>query len=101
MPRSPFYGQVAERALHRCQYCRAPEWLFNKEFEVEHVIPESLGGKTELVNLVLACRACNGAKGQATQAVDPVAGLTERLFHPLTDQWDEHFRVAVPSATIV
>jgi hypothetical protein len=32
----------------------APERLFNKEFEVEHVDPEALGGATVLDNLVLA-----------------------------------------------
>jgi hypothetical protein len=35
MPRNPNYGTVAERARHRCQYCLAPERIFNKEWD-EH-----------------------------------------------------------------
>jgi hypothetical protein len=100
MPCSPHYAQVAERAAHRCQYCLAPERLFNKEFEVEHVDPEGRGGPTVLENLVLACRACNGAKGVATLAVDPATGVVVALFHPLRDRWDDHFRLVVPSAMI-
>ena len=33
-----FYSEVAERAGHRCEYCRAPEVVFNFPFEVEHII---------------------------------------------------------------
>ena len=40
-PRYPF---VAERAAHRCEYCRAPEAIFNFPFEVEHIIPLSRDG---------------------------------------------------------
>ena len=38
---NPFYTQVADRAEHRCEYCRAPELAFNFPFEVEHLIPKS------------------------------------------------------------
>jgi len=33
------YAQVALRAGHQCEYCRAPEVVFNFPFEVEHIIP--------------------------------------------------------------
>jgi hypothetical protein len=53
------YGEVAERAGHRCEYCRAPEVIFNLPFEVEHIVPtpeERIDGQA---NLALACRSCN------------------------------------------
>jgi hypothetical protein len=31
-----FYTLVADRAAHRCEYCHAPELVFNFPFEVEH-----------------------------------------------------------------
>jgi len=36
---NPHYPLVAERAGHRCEYCHAPETIFNVPFEVEHFIP--------------------------------------------------------------
>lgn len=36
---NPRYGQVAFRAEHRCEYCHAPEAVFNFPFEVEHITP--------------------------------------------------------------
>jgi hypothetical protein len=35
---NPHYQQVARRANHRCEYCHAPEAVFNFPFEVEHII---------------------------------------------------------------
>ena len=35
---NPRYSAVAERAGHRCEYCGAPEVVFNFPFEVEHII---------------------------------------------------------------
>jgi hypothetical protein len=34
---NPHYRVVAQRAGHRCEYCRAPEAVFNFPFEVEHI----------------------------------------------------------------
>ncbi len=56
------YPFVARRARHRCEYCHAPESLFNFPFEVEHVVPRSHDGGDDEANLALACRACNVAK---------------------------------------
>jgi HNH endonuclease len=47
------YPSVSGRARHRCEYCRAPEAIFNFPFEVEHIIPLSHGGIDE-ANLALA-----------------------------------------------
>lgn len=51
---NPRYPHVAERARHRCEYCLAPEAVFNFPFEVEHVIPAGRGGTDEEFNFALA-----------------------------------------------
>ena len=54
---NPHYTAVAERAAHRCEYCHAPEAIFNFSFEVEHVMPTSREGTDDITNLALACTA--------------------------------------------
>ena len=41
---NPNYPLVAERAGHRCEYCHAPEAIFNVPFEVDHIMPLAKGG---------------------------------------------------------
>lgn len=57
------YPPVSRRAAHRCEYCLAPEAIFNFPFEVEHVVPISQNGIDEEANFALACRSCNIHKG--------------------------------------
>lgn len=45
----------------RCEGC--PNFFFEEELTVDHVIPWSKGGRTELSNAQLLCRACNSKKG--------------------------------------
>jgi hypothetical protein len=85
------YAFVAERAAHRCEYCRAPESIFNFLLEVEHIVPRSQGGRDEDTNLALACRACNLLKGDHLTGEDDITGEFVRLFHPRKDVWEEHF----------
>ena len=88
---NPNYTFVAERASHRCEYCRAPESVFNSRFEVEHIWPQAHGGTDSYANLALACRACNGFKLAFTEGVDSETGERAPLFHPRQDRWEEHF----------
>lgn len=88
---SPYYASVARRAAHRCEYCHAPELVFNFRFEVEHVIPVSQGGDDDESNLALACRSCNLYKGAELDGIDSTSGEIVRLFHPRLDRWHEHF----------
>jgi hypothetical protein len=97
---NPLYAPVARRAGHRCEYCRAPEVVFNSTFEVEHVFPTSRGGSDDLENLALACRACNSHKGDVSNVVDPETGDEVSLFDPRTDLWSEHFAYDVDSGTV-
>ena len=49
--------QVWQRDNFTCQYCGKRELL-----TVDHIIPESKGGKTELNNLQTLCKSCNARK---------------------------------------
>jgi 5-methylcytosine-specific restriction endonuclease McrA len=91
---------MAQRAGHRCEYCHAPEAIFNFSFEVEHVIPISRQGPDDDSNLALACRACNLRKSDYVTGVDEATQLEVRLFHPRQDSWDEHFRANRESGAI-
>ena len=84
-PRHPRYPAVAERALHRCEYCLAPEEFSGKEFQVEHIVPRARGGPDTLDNLALACIRCNLSKAAAQQL--RVSGVDQAvpLFNPRTD----------------
>jgi hypothetical protein len=94
------YPAVARRAGHRCEYFRAPEVVFNSTFEVEHVLPISLGGTDEPDNLALACRSCNGHKAAAVTAADPDTGEVVSLFNPRADRRGDHSRYDPDSGTV-
>lgn len=97
---SALYHAVAARAGHRCEYCLAPEAIFNVPFELDHIIPQALGGRTDLTNLALACRSRNVHKGTSGQARDPKSRLTAPLFNPHLDHWDDHFRLDLRSGRV-
>ncbi len=89
---NPHYAEVAQRAGHRCEYCHAPEVIFNFPFEVEHIVPRAAGGRETQGELALACRSCNVHKAARTAVTDSLTRTIIRLFNPRTDQWTEHFR---------
>ena len=97
---NPYYTAVSERAHHRCEYCHAPELVFNFPFEVEHIIPLCRQGTDAEPNLALACRSCNLRKGARIHGVDPDSNRQVRLFHPRQDQWYEHFQINLDSGSI-
>jgi hypothetical protein len=90
---NPRYPLVAERAAHRCEYCHAPEAIFNFPFEVEHIIPPLHGGDDDETKWALACCACDLFKSNFLDGIDPETQTVVRLFHPRQDRWEEHFRV--------
>jgi hypothetical protein len=97
---NPRYPEVALRAGHRCEYCHAPEAVFNFPFEVEHVTPVARGGTDAATNWALACRSCNLYKSAHVTGVEPQALEEVRLFHPRDDRWEEHFRADAESGRI-
>lgn len=90
---NPHYAAVAQRARHCCEYCQAPEAIFNFAFEIEHVVPPGRGGNDDESNLALSCRSCNLYKSDQLEAVDPLTQTPTRLFNPRQNRWEEHFRI--------
>jgi hypothetical protein len=83
--------RVAAQARYRCGYCLTPEAVVGTPMEIDHIIPQSLGGPTEEANLWLACSLCNGHKGDRIAALDPPTGVIVRLFDPRNQTWRDHF----------
>lgn len=63
-----------------CQYCGKKVSL--NKYEIEHVIPQGMGGKSVWNNVVVACHDCNSKKGMRTPKQ---AGMTllRKPFAPL------------------
>lgn len=76
---NPYYTAIAQRANHRCEYCKAPEVVFNFPFEVEHIIPLSRQGSNDEANLALACRSCNLRKGNRTSGLSSRSNIEARF----------------------
>jgi len=68
------------------------ENLQGATFHIEHVIPQSKGGKSSLENLTLACPGCNLHKADRSMTIDPLTEEQVELFHPVRQRWSEHFR---------
>ena len=84
-------AQVRRRAGFRCEYCQFPERHSGLRFQMDHIIAEKHGGRTQSTNLALACFRCNSHKGPNLSGVDPLSSQVVRLFHPRRDEWLEHF----------
>lgn len=98
---NPYYTAIAQRASHRCEYCKAPEVVFNFPFEVEHIVPISRQGSNDETNLALACRSCNLRKGNRISGVSSRSNAEVRFFHPREDLWSEHFEVSPKTGEIL
>lgn len=93
--------KVAEESRHRCGYCLTSQTVVGSPMEIDHLIPEALGGATEQDNLWLACPLCNRHKGQRTVAWDPVSRQEVSLFDPRRQKWEDHFAWSTEGAHIV
>jgi 5-methylcytosine-specific restriction endonuclease McrA len=60
---------MRSRASGRCRYCLMHESLQGATFHIEHVIPQSKGGKSSLENLTLACPGCNLHKADRSMTI--------------------------------
>jgi hypothetical protein len=86
---------VIERAAARCEYCCLPQLTQVATFPIDHVVPVSADGPTELSNLALACPRCNALKWAHTVAVDPSSRELVPLFNPRRDDWSGHFQWSI------
>ena len=57
---------IVERAKGCCEYCQSQAKFATQAFSVEHIKPQSKGGKTTQDNLALACQGCNNHKYNKT-----------------------------------
>lgn len=57
----PSRENIYKRDNYECVYCGS-----NKNLTLDHVIPQSKGGKDSWDNLVTACRTCNSEKADLT-----------------------------------
>ena len=84
-------AKVEKRAGFRCEYCQTTIEVSTQRFEMEHIIPVSKGGESDLRNLALACRGCNAHKQNKIQGFDEVGQSISDLYNPRTHNWSEHF----------
>jgi 5-methylcytosine-specific restriction endonuclease McrA len=83
--------KLAHRDGWRCAYCGVETSFTGRDgprATVDHVVPKSKGGLSHLANCVVACQACNNAKGDQEEwsppevdepkAEIPQDGLAER-----------------------
>ena len=54
---------IAAQCGHRCIYCGKGDWEDATRFNLDHVVPGSAGGATNIRNLVWSCQPCNQRKG--------------------------------------
>lgn len=66
--------QILRRDDHTCRYCgrKAPD----VKLQIDHVVPETLGGGDEPENLVTACADCNGGKAATPPDAARIADIT-------------------------
>ena len=83
--------RVIVRAQGCCEYCFTQRQFSSNPLSIEHVVPNSRGGASDLGNLALACQGCNNYKYNHINSVDPVSGEEVAIYHPRTDIWREHF----------
>lgn len=82
---------LAQRANHRCEYCRIHEDDLFLAFEIDHIISVKHGGGNELGNLAYACPHCNHHKGSdLTTFLDSYDDIVI-LFNPRVHEWSTHF----------
>lgn len=83
--------KIEDQSRHRCGYCLADETVVGYKMDIEHIIPESLGGPTEESNLWLSCSECNGYKSDKIHSLDPLTGEIVALYNPRLQSWTDHF----------
>lgn len=88
---NPMRQQVVMRARERCEYCQTQQAIV-VAMEIDHILPQSAGGKTTLDNLALACVGCNAFKLDFQTGIDSQTSEEAPLFHPRKQSWSEHFR---------
>jgi len=93
-------ARVAELAGQRCSYCQSPG-LIGIPMVIDHIIPLSAGGTSEIDNLCLSCYRCNEFKGDKQQSLNPLTHTVVTLFRPRQQHWSDHFAWSRDGLTII
>ena len=99
-PKLPAKQLILQRDNHLCQYCiqmqdpRTKQRFREKATTVDHVIPQSRGGKSTWDNMVACCYQCNQYKTDHTVEEcgwkKPKATIPdERLITPAHPSWEK------------
>ena len=83
--------QVISDANQCCEYCHTQQRLTGMPLVIDHIIPRSMGGRSDRPNLAASCYRCNEFKGARTNAFDAQTEAQVSLFHPRQQLWTEHF----------
>jgi hypothetical protein len=94
-------SRIREQARDRCGYCLSQQRYVFGPLEIEHILPEALGGTDDEANLWLACRMCNNYKGIQISGIDFESGESVALFNPRTQKWAEHFRWSAEGTHVI
>ena len=102
-PRSFTRENLYVRDMYTCQYCG--DAFSGSELTIDHVVPRSMGGRTDWDNCVAACRPCNHSKGSKLlkpltkpykpsyyQLANIVKNSTLRIHHP---SWVDYIGLTV------
>jgi 5-methylcytosine-specific restriction endonuclease McrA len=71
--------KVMERDSFRCIYCGKSSIEDKVILHIDHIIPESRGGKFIFDNLVTSCDECNQSKGATILSNETIDRLKNRL----------------------
>ena len=82
---------VKSRADYLCEYCLIHENDTYLGCQVDHVIAEKHGGRTDAENLCNSCTFCNRSKGADVGSIAPSTSQFTRLYNPRADHWSDHF----------
>lgn len=82
---------VIKRAGNRCEYCLLSQLAQEATFHIDHVIPQSAGGATNVDNLALACVTCSLRKAARQSVLDAESGTEVLIFSPRLSAWNTHF----------
>jgi 5-methylcytosine-specific restriction endonuclease McrA len=75
-------SNVYLRDGYKCQYCQTP--VTAKTATLDHVLPVSLGGKSNFENCVCACSKCNSLKGNDSKVI-PLNKPTRPSYYQLVN----------------
>ncbi len=83
---------VYTRDKNICQYCGQQ----NKNLTLDHVIPKSMGGKTNWKNIVSCCRSCNETKANRTPHQANMKLLKKPTYPSVIDFYSKNIGNKIP-----